>query len=142
MNPDSKALGQWVKSKREDAGWTQEELADRVRCKKAYISKVEKATPHSVGKQAPTPTLKFLHNLSKALGTSIATPLAKLGYLKAEAEMETTAAHPIRILHYYSQLSAEDRALAEDMIKALWLRRKTEQPKVKSKPKPQKTKTA
>lgn len=145
MIPDSKALGQWIKTQREDAGMTQEELADRVRCKKAYISKVENASPHSVGKRAPAPTLKFLHNLSKALGTSIATPLAKLGYLTARPDMEISS-HPIRILHYYNELTKEDQALAEDMVKALWTRRRVpheaERPKVKAKSKPPKSKTA
>lgn len=140
MIPDSKALGQWVKSQREDAGLTQEELANRIRCKKAYISKVENASLHSVGKRAPSPTLKFLHNLSKALGTSIATPLAKLGYLRAAgADMEISS-HPIRILHYYNELSEEDQALAEEMVKALWTRRRVphelEQPKPKPRSKP------
>lgn len=143
MNPDSKALGRWVKDRRTQLDLTLDELAASAKCSKGYIDKLENAALHSSARRPPHPTLEFLYKLSRALGTSIAAPLAALGYLKnkPEANMETSAAHPIRILHYYNQLSKEDQAIAEDMVKALWVRRKRPEP-AKLKAKPQKTKTA
>lgn len=141
MTPDAKSLGRWVKASRKEAGYTQEELAGRTRCKKAYISKVENATPHSVGSHAPSPTLDFLHKLSVAFGVSIAEPLAALGYLKTEAGM-TERSHPVRILRYYNELSPEDRALAEEMVKTLWAQRRIKTDRPDDKPKTKKPKVA
>lgn len=119
VKPDAKSLGVWLKSARGD--YTQEELALRVGCKKAYISKLERATLQRGGR-AGAPTLEFLHKLSRALGVSIAEPLAALGYLKA-GTMHTES-HPVRLLRYYNELSPEDRVLAEEMVKALWAQRR------------------
>jgi len=139
--PDSKALGAWVKMKREQAGMSQETLGDQVKRGKAFISKVEKATPHSPGGSPPSPTLDFLHKLARSFGVSIAEPLAALGYLKPGAAM-TENSHPVRILRYYNELSPEDRLLAEEMVKALWTQRRIKPEPDAEKPKPKKTKVA
>lgn len=144
MIPDAKAFGQWIKKRREDLGLTTEVLAASVECTKGYINKLENAAPHSSTGTPPAPTLQFLYSLSRSLGTSMATPLAKLGYLKrAEGDVENS--HPIRILHYYNELTPEDQALAEAMVKALWMKQqRTDKQAEAAKPKPktQKKKSA
>lgn len=134
-------LGRWVKKQREEGlGLTIEELATRIGCSKGYLSKIEKASPHSDTGRPPAPTLEFLYNLSQKLGASLATPLVELGYLKkSEADKmgtPTGTAHPIKILHYYSQLSEKDQLAAIAMVKSLWESRQREsQPEPEARPK-------
>lgn len=144
VSPDSKSLGLWVKARRIKLGLTLEELAASVRCSKGYIHKVENAALHSSAQRPPAPTVEFLDKLARALGTSIAAPLAKLGYLKqSEVGMETPATHPVRILHYYNELSHEDQEIAEAMVKALWTKQQRANKQAElTKPKPHKKKTA
>lgn len=107
--PDAKALGQWIRKRRlELDGMNQQQLADRVEnpetgksITRSYVHKLENATPHDKSGNPPAPSLDLLYNLSRALQTSLATPLAELGYLKkAEADkMESPTTHPIRLLN-------------------------------------------
>ena len=78
-------FAEWVYRRREAAGFTQEELANRAGCKKAYISKLEKTSPHPVGQKPPAPTLEFLAKLARALGAPMSEPLIALGYLKQDS---------------------------------------------------------
>lgn len=146
MIPDEKALGRWVKKRREFLGMTLEELAAQMGKTRSYISKIENATPHSNTGKPPAPTLGMLYNLSQKLSASLATPLAELGYLKkSEAEMGTPTgtAHPIKILHYYNQLSEADQLAAIAMVKGLLESRQREaEPKPKEKSSSKKKKSA
>lgn len=150
MIPDEKAFGRWVRVRREFLGMTQEQLAAHMKKTKGYINKIENASPHTDTGKPPAPTLELLYTLSRSLGVSLATPLVELGYLKkSEAEMGTSTgaitAHPIKILHYYNQLSEADQETAIRMVKSLWESRqaaKEMEPKRKAQPSPEKKKRA
>lgn len=106
----SKAFADWVKRKREEAELTQEQLAQRSGCGKAYISKFETNGSH--------PTLELLAKLARALGVPITEPLMALGYLKPETA--TTEPRVLRLLHYYRSLPEREQRLAEEIVKTLW----------------------
>ena len=120
----TKGFADWVLRRREAAGFTQEELAARAGCQKAYISKLEKTSPYPIGQKPPAPTLEFLAKLARALGANITEPLMALGYLKEERPAEP---HIVRLLHYYRELSPREQRIAEEIIKTLWRERESAQ---------------
>lgn len=123
----TKGFAVWLLRRREAAGFTQEELALRSGCQKAYISKLE------TGQKPPAPTLKFLAKLARALGANITEPLMALGYLKEERPAEP---HVVRLLHYYRELSPREQRIAEEIVKTLWREREAaEKPQESSQPK-------
>jgi len=82
MAADYKRFGRWLKETRENKGLTQEELGKAISSEKAYVSKLELATPHSTTGKPPMATLETLHALSKVLGVQITEPLKAYGYIK------------------------------------------------------------
>lgn len=108
-----KSFAVWLRQTREDAGFSQPELAARIGVKKAYISKWETAKPD-------IPTLPRLVRLSKALGTPLSAALEAMGYLRPDREIEP---HVMRLLHYYQSLPKPEQKLAEEIIKTLWRER-------------------
>ena len=124
-----KAFAAWLKQAREDAGFSQPELAAQIGVQKAYISKLETAKPD-------VPTLPRLVRLSKALGTPLTAALEAMGYLKPQRELEP---HVMRLLHYYQSLPKPEQKLAEEIIKTLWRERGIKNDQDDNKEKTQKT---
>ena len=108
-----KGFATWLRRSREEAGFTQPELAEQIGVQKAYISKWETA-------KRDVPTLPRLLKLSRALGVPLTAPLIAMGYLKPERDLEP---HVMRLLHYYQSLPKSDQKLAEEIIKTMWRER-------------------
>ncbi len=127
-----KGFAEWLFRRREAAGFTQDELAKRSGCKKAYISKLEKTSPYPTGQKPPAPTLEFLAKLARALGANITEPLMALGYIKEDRHAEP---HIVRLLHYYRELSDREQRIAEEIIKTLWRESETKSKESDDQPK-------
>ena len=114
----SQGFAKWLLARREAEGLTQQELAVRAGCKKAYISKLEN-TSRPVGQKPPAPTLEFLVKLARAFGAPVSEPLIALGYLKEDSQIHIEP-HIMRMIHYYRELPEREQRLAEEIIKTLW----------------------
>jgi transcriptional regulator with XRE-family HTH domain len=60
-NAECEAFGKAVRARREHLGWSQEELAERTKLDRTYISGIERGVRN--------PTLKVIRCLAKGLGT-------------------------------------------------------------------------
>lgn len=115
--PDYKAFGVWLKATREDRELSQEALAKLIGKKKAYISKLETATPHSTTNTPPTPSIDTLARLVRVLNVSFTDPLRAYGFIKEGPaffnERETRAVNHLRQLPAgYADLFLDFLALA------------------------------
>jgi len=63
MKKRSNNIGQRIREKRLDLGWTQERLAKAVRCSRVYVNKLENA-------HVPSPGIKVLEKIRVRLGMS------------------------------------------------------------------------
>ena len=105
-------LAKWLARRREQAELTQQQLADRVGCEKANISKIETARS--------TPPLDTLALICKHVGAPLTEPLTEMGYLKPHPQPEP---HVLRLIHYYQGLPPIEQKLAEELVKTLWRQR-------------------
>lgn len=72
-------FGLWLRKRREAAGLTQDQLAERAGIGKQYLSKIENAKPHSTTGRAPAPTLETLDAIARALRVDLSDVLGALG---------------------------------------------------------------
>lgn len=112
---NKKGLAEWLSNKRTLDGLSQDDLALRVKCGKAQISKIET--------QRVNPSLEFLVKLSSSLGVSLSEPLEAMGYLKPHSSNTAAEAHTLRFVHYYKTLKPEDQKLVEEIVKVIWRER-------------------
>lgn len=109
-------FAEWLKWKRDQVGLTQDEVAIRVGCKKAYISKLEDES------RKKPPPVETLHALSVALGTSVVEPLLALGYVPSDAtNLDSEAYH---LLSKFQPLPPDWKDMAVELIDVLAQRAK------------------
>ena len=65
-----KRVGNLIRAKRLELGWSQEELAHQAGKHRTYISSIERG--------ARNPTITVLHAIAKAMGTSVSELLSGL----------------------------------------------------------------
>lgn len=115
-------FGRWLYTRRREAGLSQEVLARRAGCSKNYISRLERAIRHPVTGAPPQPSRKIVEGIALALGVHPAEALRAAGYLP-EVEVEDVPA----TWAYYATLSSGRRAVADEVIRSLWLQDQREE---------------
>jgi len=75
-----RTFGEWVYQQRKERGWTQDELAHRVKRSKSYISAIERDESHSQYGHDPMPRKETVDLIAEAFGVDPAVPRLILGY--------------------------------------------------------------
>lgn len=113
--PDYEGFGRWLREAREAVPLTQDQLAKLIGKKKAYISKLEKGTPHTTTKTPPLVPLDTLANIVKELRTPITEPLKAYGLLKETGMLlDSREAQAVKL---WRRLPQSQRELIFDFIR-------------------------
>lgn len=95
------SFGKWLYDQRKDKRLTQEALASRASCTRAYISILERGSTDPTTGRPIQPSRDIVHAIARALGVSLAEALAAAGYAAPEAfplPLETELIEAIREL--------------------------------------------
>lgn len=82
-------LGSYIQELRENLGWTQDDLGEKIGRPKFWISGIE------IGRKKNLPEPHELRQIAIALGVSVTELLAAAGYIDAEAEDEKSPADSV-----------------------------------------------
>jgi transcriptional regulator with XRE-family HTH domain len=118
-----KGFGRWLLEKRQAAGLSQQQVADRAKVSKQYVSNLERSAPHPVSKALPKPSLAKVDALAGAVGAPLAEARLVAGF--APPETGTAEISQARLLFYFNDLPEDARGDALAMLEAFWRNQQT-----------------
>lgn len=113
-------FGEWLKRTRKKQGLTQQQLADRVKVSKQYISNLERNARHGTSGAKPTPSAKVVKRIATGLEVPESEALRAAGYYPEEAEIDP---RQTQLLSYFLELSDNERDDALALIETIYRRR-------------------
>jgi len=118
METKPKTFGEWLRERRQAAGLSLQDVADRADLTKQTLSTLERDMPRTAQGRAPRPHEETVDAIAQAVGAPIAEArhYAKLRGPDARAEPSETQ----KLVMYFDELPRTDREAALTMIKALW----------------------
>lgn len=99
----------WLEQTRKASGLTQEELARRAGCTRAYISLLERAVVETSSNEPVKPSLKIVDALARSLGVPAQIPRRLAGYHSPDAESLDQIES--RLLAYFRELSPDRQSI-------------------------------
>ena len=122
-------LGKWLERHRKRLSLSQEELAQRAGCTRAYISALEREVIESKAGRPIQPSVEFIESLARALGAPISEAREVAGY-----KAISTAEDPQRkrLIAIFDEMSASKQsdllAIAETLFRQAMSEGKTTDP--------------
>lgn len=80
-------FGEWLYSKRKEAGLTQGQLAEKAHISTSYVSTLERQQEHTVTGATPQPDREIVVSLAKVLKTDVSEALFAAGYAPKNAKV-------------------------------------------------------
>jgi len=118
MDSKQKTFGEWLREKREGAGLSLQDVADRAGVSKQYLSTIERSLPRTAKGRPPRLTEERVDAIAEAVGAPISEARRYARLREPDSDVDPGEAG--RLLMYFKELPAAAREAAMTMTEALW----------------------